>query len=66
MNGEKLLRAMNGIDEQYLAQALEPAAKPKTRRRSIVAVVSIAAAAILMPHVPTRQNKADTTICKKL
>ncbi|MBR3630380.1 MAG: hypothetical protein IKN55_07910 [Oscillospiraceae bacterium] len=48
MNGEKLLRAMNGIDEQYLAQALEPAAKPKTRRRSIVAVVSIAAAAILM------------------
>lgn len=48
MNGTDLLKAMNGIEEQYLAEAIQPAAKPKSRRRTIVAAISIAAAAILM------------------
>ena len=47
MNGTTMLNAMNGVDERYLAEALQPAAKPK-KRRTIVAAVSIAAAAVLM------------------
>ena len=48
MNGTTLLKAMNGVDERFLADAMQPAPRITSRRRRIIAAVSIAAAAVLM------------------